>query len=120
MHSNKNNSSDNKFDVSGLAGQDADKFIEGTWSIKIKEDVLQNVSYNFAINVLLQSQFQPYKNFEGNLKEFIAKVNNILADNYTETLNFKVSVRAEKLLISLKEAEIDPSTIISVDFIFSK
>lgn len=103
---------DNKFNISGLAGQDANKFIEGTLGITVNEDVSEDTTFTFLVNILLQSGSQPFPNSS---PYFIRQVNNILSGLFNEYFNFKVSVRAERLLLSIKEAEIDPSTIISVD-----
>ena len=103
---------DNKFNISGLAGQDANKFIEGTLGISVNEDVSEDTTFTFLVNILLQSGSQPFPNSS---PYFISQVNNILSGLFNEYFNFKVSVRAERLLLSIKEAEIDPSTIISVD-----
>ncbi len=103
---------DNKFNISGLAGQDANKFIEGTLGITVNEDVSEDTTFTFLVNILLQSGSQPFPNSS---PYFISQVNNILSGLFNEYFNFKVSVRAERLLLSIKEAEIDPSTIISVD-----
>ena len=105
------NGTDNKFNISGLTGQDG-KFIEGTLGITIAEDVSEEQIFTFFANILLQSGSQPFPNASS---YFIDRVNNILSGLFNEYFNFKVSVRAEKLLLSIKEAEIDPSTIISVD-----
>ncbi len=105
------NGTDNKFNISGLTGQDG-KFIEGTLGITIAEDVSEEQIFTFLANILLQSGSQPFPNASS---YFIDQVNNILSGLFNEYFNFKVSVRAEKLLLSIKEAEIDPSTIISVD-----
>ena len=114
-YSNLQDNEKNNFNVLGLAGEDSGKFIEGTLTLILKEGVLEDTNYKFELKTLLQSKYQPYKNFEGDLKEFISQVNGILLNKFTENFHFNVSIRAEKLLVSIKSAEIDPSTVISAD-----
>ena len=103
---------ENGTEVDYVSGGEDNKFIEGTLGITVNEDVSEDTTFTFLVNILLQSGSQPFPNSS---PYFIRQVNNILSGLFNEYFNFKVSVRAERLLLSIKEAEIDPSTIISVD-----
>ena len=102
------------FEILGLtAGADEGKFAEGTLTIKPLEGVEVDAEYEFVVKALLQSQNQNFKNIS-NLSVFIKNVNEILGQ-YSESFFSKVLIKADRILISIKEAEIDPSSVVSVD-----
>ncbi len=132
----------NHFDILGLtAGNETTKFAFGTFTVVTKANVLENVTYNFNFNVdyeqgyinsLMQKEWEKelsrneeiYKDKTAEqiesarqsfiyyrIKIFNAVINNKL--NYG--FDFKVVVRAERILVSIDKAEIDPSTVLSSD-----
>lgn len=105
---------DEVFEILGLtAGADEGKFAEGTLTIKPLEGVEVGKDYEFVVKTLLQSQNQNFKNVS-DLKTFIKSVNEIL-EQYSENFSANVSIKADRILISIKEAEMDPSSVVSVD-----
>lgn len=102
------------FEILGLtAGADRGKFAEGTLTIKPLEGVEVGKDYEFVVKTLLQTQNQNFKNVS-DLKTFIKSVNEIL-EQYSENFSANVSIKADRILISIKEAEMDPSSVVSVD-----
>lgn len=105
---------DGVFEILGLtAGADEGKFAEGTLTIKPLEGVEVGKDYEFVVKTLLQTQNQNFKNVS-DLTTFIKSVNEIL-EQYSENFSAKVSIKADRILISIKEAEMDPSSVVSVD-----
>lgn len=105
---------DEVFEILGLtAGADEGKFAEGTLTIKPLEGVEVGKDYKFVVKTLLQSQNQNFKNVS-DLTTFIKSVNEIL-EQYSENFSANVSIKADRILISIKEAEMDPSSVVSVD-----
>lgn len=105
---------DEIFEILGLtAGADEGKFAEGTLTIKPLEGAEVGKDYEFVVKSLLQSQNQNFKNIT-NLTTFIETVNEILKQ-YSDNFFANVSIKADRILISIKEAEIDPSSVVSVD-----
>ena len=105
---------DEIFEILGLtAGADEGKFAEGTLTIKPLEGAEVGKDYEFVVKSLLQSQNQNFKNVT-NLTTFIETVNEILKQ-YSDNFFANVSIKADRILISIKEAEIDPSSVVSVD-----
>ena len=105
---------DEVFEILGLtAGADEGKFAEGTLTIKPLEGVEVGKDYEFVVKTLLQTQNQNFKNVS-DLKTFIKSVNEILKQ-YSENFSANVSIKADRILISIKEAEMDPSSVVSVD-----
>lgn len=105
---------DEIFEILGLtAGADEGKFAEGTLTIKPLEGAEVDKDYEFVVKSLLQSQNQNFKNIT-NLTTFIETVNEILKQ-YSDNFFANVSIKADRILISIKEAEIDPSSVVSVD-----
>ena len=105
---------DGVFEILGLtAGADEGKFAEGTLTIKPLEGVEVGKDYKFVVKTLLQSQNQNFKNVS-DLTTFIKSVNEIL-EQYSENFSANVSIKADRILISIKEAEMDPSSVVSVD-----
>lgn len=105
---------DEVFEILGLtAGADEGKFAEGTLTIKPGDGVITTEPYEFIVKTLLQSQNQNFKNVS-DLTTFIKSVNEIL-EQYSENFSAKVSIKADRILISIKEAEMDPSSVVSVD-----
>ena len=105
---------DEVFEILGLtAGADEGKFAEGTLTIKPLEGVEVGKDYEFVVKTLLQTQNQNFKNVS-DLTTFIKSVNEIL-EQYSENFSANVSIKADRILISIKEAEMDPSSVVSVD-----
>lgn len=105
---------DEIFEILGLtAGADEGKFAEGTLTIKPLEGAKVGKDYEFVVKSLLQSQNQNFKNVT-NLTTFIETVNEILKQ-YSDNFFANVSIKADRILISIKEAEIAPSSVVSVD-----
>ena len=105
---------DEVFEILGLtAGADEGKFAEGTLTIKPGEGAITTVPYEFIVKTLLQTQNQNFKNVS-DLTTFIKSVNEIL-EQYSENFFANVSIKADRILISIKEAEMDPSSVVSVD-----
>lgn len=105
---------DEIFEILGLtAGADEGKFAEGTLTIKPLEGAEVGKDYEFVVKSFLQSQNQNFKNIT-NLTTFIETVNEILKQ-YSDNFFANVSIKADRILISIKEAEIDPSSVVSVD-----
>lgn len=105
---------DEIFEILGLtAGADEGKFAEGTLTIKPLEGAEVGKDYEIVVKSLLQSQNQNFKNIT-NLTTFIETVNEILKQ-YSDNFFANVSIKADRILISIKEAEIDPSSVVSVD-----
>ena len=105
---------DEVFEILGLtAGADEGKFAEGTLTIKPLEGVEVGKDYEFVVKTLLQTQNQNFKNVS-DLTTFIKSVNEIL-EQYSENFYANVSIKADRILISIKEAEMDPSSVVSVD-----
>ena len=106
---------DEVFEILGLtAGADEGKFAEGTLTIKPLEGVEVGKDYEFIVKTLLQTQNQNFKNVSDHLTTFIKSVNEIL-EQYSENFFANVSIKADRILISIKEAEMDPSSVVSVD-----
>lgn len=105
---------DEVFEILGLtAGADEGRFAEGTLTIKPLEGVEVGKDYEFVVKTLLQTQNQNFRNVS-DLKTFIKSVNEIL-EQYSENFSANVSIKADRILISIKEAEMDPSSVVSVD-----
>lgn len=105
---------DEVFEILGLtAGADEGRFAEGTLTIKPGDGAKTNAPYEFIVKTLLQTQNQNFKNVS-NLTTFIKSVNEIL-EQYSENFFANVSIKADRILISIKEAEMDPSSVVSVD-----
>lgn len=105
---------DEVFEILGLtAGADEGRFAEGTLTIKPLEGVEVGKDYEFVVKTLLQTQNQNFKNVS-DLTTFIKSVNEIL-EQYSENFSANVSIKADRILISIKEAEMDPSSVVSVD-----
>lgn len=105
---------DEVFEILGLtAGADEGRFAEGTLTIKPGDGAITTEPYEFIVKTLLQSQNQNFKNVS-DLKTFIKSVNEIL-EQYSENFFANVSIKADRILISIKEAEMDPSSVVSVD-----
>lgn len=105
---------DEVFEILGLtAGADEGRFAEGTLTIKPGDGAITTDPYEFIVKTLLQTQNQNFKNVS-DLKTFIKSVNEIL-EQYSENFSAKVSIKADRILISIKEAEMDPSSVVSVD-----
>lgn len=105
---------DEVFEILGLtAGADEGRFAEGTLTIKPGDGAITTDPYEFIVKTLLQSQNQNFKNVS-DLKTFIKSVNEIL-EQYSENFSANVSIKADRILISIKEAEMDPSSVVSVD-----
>lgn len=105
---------DGVFEILGLtAGADEGKFAEGTLTIKPGDGVITTDPYEFIVKTLLQTQNQNFKNVS-ELTTFIKSVNEIL-EQYSENFSANVSIKADRILISIKEAEMDPSSVVSVD-----
>lgn len=105
---------DEVFEILGLtAGADEGKFAEGTLTIKPGEGAITTVPYEFIVKTLLQTQNQNFKNVS-DLTTFIKSVNEIL-EQYSENFSANVSIKADRILISIKEAEMDPSSVVFVD-----
>ena len=103
---------DEVFEILGLtAGADEGKFAEGTLTVKPGNGAKEN--YEFVVKALLQTQNQNFKNVS-DLEDFIKVVNEIL-EQYNEKFFATVSIKADRILISIKEAEMDPSSVVSVD-----
>lgn len=105
------------FGINGLnAGADADKFAEGTLTVKPNENVDTTKKYEFIVKALLQKENQKFNNVLY-LKTFINEVNEILSQVESDAdFEAGILIKAEKVLISVKDAEIDPSSMVSVDF----
>lgn len=105
---------DEVFEILGLtAGADEGRFAEGTLTIKPGDGAITTDPYEFIVKTLLQTQNQNFKNIS-DLTTFIKSVNEIL-EQYSENFFAKVSIKADRILISIKEAEMDPSSVVSVD-----
>lgn len=105
---------DEVFEILGLtAGADEGRFAEGTLTIKPGDGARTNDPYEFIVRTLLQTQNQNFKNVS-DLTTFIKSVNEIL-EQYSENFFANVSIKADRILISIKEAEMDPSSVVSVD-----
>ena len=105
---------DEVFEILGLtAGADEGKFAEGTLTIKPGDGAITTDPYEFIVKTLLQTQNQNFKNVS-DLTTFIKSVNEIL-EQYSENFFANVSIKADRILISIKEAEMDPSSVVSVD-----
>lgn len=105
---------DEVFEILGLtAGADEGRFAEGTLTIKPGDGAITTDPYEFIVKTLLQTQNQNFKNVS-DLTTFIKSVNEIL-EQYSENFFAKVSIKADRILISIKEAEMDPSSVVSVD-----
>lgn len=105
---------DEVFEILGLtAGADEGRFAEGTLTIKPGDGAITTDPYEFIVKTLLQTQNQNFKNVS-DLTTFIKSVNEIL-EQYSENFSAKVSIKADRILISIKEAEMDPSSVVSVD-----
>ena len=105
---------DEVFEILGLtAGADEGRFAEGTLTIKPGDGAITNDPYEFIVKTLLQTQNQNFKNVS-DLTTFIKSVNEIL-EQYSENFFANVSIKADRILISIKEAEMDPSSVVSVD-----
>lgn len=105
---------DEVFEILGLtAGADEGKFAEGTLTIKPGDGAITTDPYEFIVKTLLQTQNQNFKNVS-DLTTFIKSVNEIL-EQYSENFYANVSIKADRILISIKEAEMDPSSVVSVD-----
>ncbi|MBS7404241.1 MAG: hypothetical protein KIG13_02980, partial [Eubacteriales bacterium] len=105
---------DEVFEILGLtAGADEGRFAEGTLTIKPGDGAIITDPYEFIVKTLLQTQNQNFKNVS-DLTTFIKSVNEIL-EQYSENFFAKVSIKADRILISIKEAEMDPSSVVSVD-----
>ena len=105
---------DEVFEILGLtAGADEGRFAEGTLTIKPGDGARTNDPYEFIVKTLLQTQNQNFKNVS-DLTTFIKSVNEIL-EQYSENFFANVSIKADRILISIKEAEMDPSSVVSVD-----
>ena len=105
---------DEVFEILGLtAGADEGRFAEGTLTIKPGDGAIITDPYEFIVKTLLQTQNQNFKNVS-NLTTFIKSVNEIL-EQYSENFFANVSIKADRILISIKEAEMDPSSVVSVD-----
>lgn len=105
---------DEVFEILGLtAGADEGRFAEGTLTIKPGDGAITTDPYEFIVKTLLQTQNQNFKNVS-DLTTFIKSVNEIL-EQYSENFFANVSIKADRILISIKEAEMDPSSVVSVD-----
>lgn len=105
---------DEVFEILGLtAGADEGRFAEGTLTIKPGDGAIITDPYEFIVKTLLQTQNQNFKNVS-DLTTFIKSVNEIL-EQYSENFFANVSIKADRILISIKEAEMDPSSVVSVD-----
>lgn len=105
---------DGVFEILGLtAGADEGRFAEGTLTIKPGDGAITTDPYEFIVKTLLQTQNQNFKNVS-DLTTFIKSVNEIL-EQYSENFFANVSIKADRILISIKEAEMDPSSVVSVD-----
>lgn len=105
---------DEVFEILGLtAGADEGRFAEGTLTIKPGDGARTTDPYEFIVKTLLQTQNQNFKNVS-DLTTFIKSVNEIL-EQYSENFFANVSIKADRILISIKEAEMDPSSVVSVD-----
>lgn len=105
---------DEVFEILGLtAGADEGRFAEGTLTIKPGDGAIITDPYEFIVKTLLQTQNQNFKNIS-DLTTFIKSVNEIL-EQYSENFSANVSIKADRILISIKEAEMDPSSVVSVD-----
>lgn len=105
---------DGVFEILGLtAGADEGRFAEGTLTIKPGDGAIITDPYEFIVKTLLQTQNQNFKNVS-DLTTFIKSVNEIL-EQYSENFFANVSIKADRILISIKEAEMDPSSVVSVD-----
>lgn len=105
---------DEVFEILGLtAGADEGRFAEGTLTIKPGDGAIITDPYEFIVKTLLQTQNQNFKNVS-DLTTFIKSVNEIL-EQYSENFYANVSIKADRILISIKEAEMDPSSVVSVD-----
>ena len=105
---------DEVFEILGLtAGADEGRFAEGTLTIKPGDGAITTDPYEFIVKTLLQTQNQNFKNVS-DLTTFIKSVNEIL-EQYSENFSANVSIKADRILISIKEAEMDPSSVVSVD-----
>ena len=105
---------DEVFEILGLtAGADEGRFAEGTLTIKPGDGAIITDPYEFIVKTLLQTQNQNFKNVS-DLTTFIKSVNEIL-EQYSENFSANVSIKADRILISIKEAEMDPSSVVSVD-----
>ena len=132
----------NLFDILGLtAGNETTKFAFGTFTVITNANVLDDVKYNFNFNVgyeqgyinsLMQKEWEKelsrneerYKDktaewIENERQYFINYRINIFNAVTNNKLNygfdFNVVVRAERILVSIDKAEIDPSTVLSSD-----
>lgn len=107
----------NYFELNGLtAGADTDKFAEGTLTVKPGENVTSE-AYKFVVKSYLQKENQNFGSIQdSNLTQFVKDVNKILESNTETTFTAKVLIKSDRILISIKEAEIDPSSTAVVDF----
>ena len=132
----------NLFDILGLtAGNDTTKFAFGTFTVLTNANVLDNVKYNFNFNVdyeqgyinsLMQKEWEKelsrneeiYKDKTAEqieyarqsfINDLINAFNSLTNNQFNYGFDFNVVVRAERILVSIDKAEIDPSTVLSTD-----
>ncbi len=132
----------NLFDILGLtAGNETTKFAFGTLTVITNANVLDDVKYNFNFNVDYQKSYinalaksewekelsrneERYKNQTAEwienerqifINNFINAFNAVANNQFNYGFDFNVVVRAERILVSIDKAEIDPSTVLSSD-----
>lgn len=132
----------NLFDILGLtAGNETTKFAFGTLTVITNANVSDDVKYNFNFNVDYQKSYinalaksewekelsrnaERYKNQTAEwienerqifINNFINAFNAVANNQFNYGFDFNVVVRAERILVSIDKAEIDPSTVLSSD-----
>ncbi len=138
----KTGESVNLFEVLGLtAGSETNKFAFGTITVSTNNGVLTDEDYHFNFNIDYQKTYinslaenewkkelirnqEEFKTLTSEqinerkqvfIELFIARFQAVSEDAFNFGFNFKVAVRAERILLSVDKAEIDPSTVLSVD-----